>query len=248
MRDARKAVNAAGALAGRRALVTGGTSGIGAAIAARLAVDGAEIVVTGTQPGREPPAGFSYHAVDFADDSATAAFAEVVASLDLDILVNNAGINKIAPFEKIDPDDFDRIQRVNVRAPFLLCRAALPAMRKRGWGRIVNVSSIWGVISKEYRGSYSASKFALDGLTAALSAEVAADGVLANCVSPGIIDTELTHAVLGEQGVAELAARVPAGRLGTPDEIAALVAWLVSPENTYLTGQNVVIDGGFSRI
>ncbi len=241
-------MSASGPLAGRRGLVTGGTRGIGAAIAQRLLADGAEVIVTGTTPEGAAPAGCGYRPVDFTDGDATAAFAQDVAGLELDILVNNAGINKIGPFEEIDPDDFDRIQQVNVRAPFLLCRAVLPSMRVRRWGRIVNVCSIFGTISKELRGSYSTSKFALDGMTAALAAEVAADGILANCVSPGFIDTELTRSILGEEGIAELTARVPARRLGSPEEIAALVAWLAGPENTYLTGQNVVIDGGFSRI
>ena len=241
-------MSVAGLLGGRRALVTGGTRGIGAAIAERLVADGAEVIATGTRPEGNVPDGCDYRAVDFADRRATEAFAREVAGLELDILVNNAGINKISPFAEIDPDDFDRIQQVNVRAPFLLCRAALPAMRRRGWGRIVNVSSIWGTISKELRGSYSASKFALDGMTAALAAEAAADGVLANCVSPGIVDTELTRRVLGPEGIAELGARIPVGRLAAPAEIAALVVWLVSPENTYLSGQNVVIDGGLSRV
>jgi 3-oxoacyl-[acyl-carrier protein] reductase len=120
-------------------------------------------------------------------------------------------------------------------------------MRERGWGRIVNIASIWSVVSRPGRGSYSASKFALDGLTAALAAEVAADGVLVNCVSPGFVDTELTRSVLGEDGVAQLVSEVPAGRLAQPDEIAALVAWLAGPENTFVSGQNIVIDGGFSR-
>ena len=234
-------------LAGRRALVTGGTRGIGAAVAERLTADGAEVVVTGTRDDGSGPAGCGYRAVDFDDLAATERFAAEAAELELDILVNNAGVNKIAPFAEIDPADFDWIQRVNVRAPFLICRAVVPGMRQRGWGRIVNVSSIWGVISREQRGAYSASKFALDGMTAALAAEVAAAGVLANCVSPGFIDTDLTRTVLGEDGIAEVTAQVPARRLGTPAEVAALVAWLVGAENTYVTGQNVLIDGGFSR-
>ena len=231
-----------------KALVTGGTRGIGAAIAERLLADGVEVVVTGTRADASGPEGSGYRAVDFTDDAATEAFALDAAALDLDILVNNAGINKVAPFEEIEGADFDRIQQVNVRAPFMLCRAVLPSMRAKGWGRIVNICSVWGVISKEQRGSYSTSKFALDGMTAAISAEAAADGVLANCVSPGFIDTELTHRVLGDAGIAELTARVPARRLGRPEEVAALVSWLVSAENTYVTGQNVLIDGGFSRI
>jgi NAD(P)-dependent dehydrogenase (short-subunit alcohol dehydrogenase family) len=234
-------------LAGRRALVTGGTRGIGAAIAERLAAEGAEVVVTGTRADASGPTGCEYRAVDFDDLAATEQFASEAAKLAPDILVNNAGVNKISPFAEIDPGDFDRIQRVNVRAPFLLCRAVVPGMRQRGWGRIVNVSSIWGVISREQRGAYSASKFALDGMTAALAAEVAGDGVLANCVAPGFVDTDLTRTVLGEDGLAAVSAEIPARRLGTPAEVAALVAWLAGPENTYVTGQNVVIDGGFSR-
>lgn len=234
-------------LEGRTALVTGGTRGIGAAIAERLLSDGANVVVTGTRADGSGPAGSEFRVADFDDLAATERFAAAVADLAPDILVNNAGVNKIAPFAEIDPADFDRIQRVNVRVPFLLCRAAVPAMRQRGWGRIVNISSIWGVRSREQRGAYSASKFALDGLTAALAAEVARDGVLANCVSPGFIDTELTRTVLGEDGIAELTAQIPARRLGVPSEVAALVAWLSGPENTYVSGQNFVIDGGFSR-
>jgi NAD(P)-dependent dehydrogenase (short-subunit alcohol dehydrogenase family) len=226
----------------KRALVSGGTRGIGAAIAARLRADGVDVVITGTRAAE------GVRAVDFADVAATRAFADALAREDFDILVNNAGINKIGPFETLDPDDFARIQQVNVTAPFLLMRALVPGMRRRGWGRIVNVTSIFGVVSKEQRAPYSASKFALDGMTAALAAEVAADGVLANCVSPGFIDTELTRTILGEQGIADLVARVPMKRLGRAEEIANFVAWLCGEENTYISGQNLVIDGGFTRV
>lgn len=235
-------------LEGRRALVTGGTRGIGFAIAGRLCADGASVTVTGTRPDGAPPQGCAYAAVDFTDRDRLEAFAGEVRSANFDILVNNAGINKIAPFEQIDPADFERIQQVNVHAVLRLCQAVLPGMRRRRWGRIVTISSIWGKISKELRGSYSTSKFGVDGMTAALSAEVAADGVLVNCVSPGFIDTELTRRVLGQAGIDELVARVPIRRLGQPAEIAAFVAWLAGPENTYITGQNIAIDGGFTRV
>jgi 3-oxoacyl-[acyl-carrier protein] reductase len=186
--------------------------------------------------------------VDFTDREATEKFAGEVANWGVDILVNNAGINKISPFDQLDPDDFDRIQAVNVRAPFLLCRAVIPTMRRKKWGRIVNISSIWGKISMEYRGPYSTSKFALDGMTAALAAEVAKYGILANCVAPGVIDTELTRTVLGEKGIAEITSKIPIGRLGKPEEIAAFIVWLASPDNTYISGQNIAIDGGFTRV
>ena len=236
-----------GELEGRRALVTGGTRGIGASVARRLREGGAEVTVTGTREGAAVREGCSYLTVDFADARATDLFAQRLSDRQVDILVNNAGINVIAPFAEIATEDFDRIQRVNLRAPMLLCRAVLASMRARGWGRIVNISSIFGVVSREQRASYSASKFALDGVTAALAAEAAADGVLANCVAPGFIDTELTRRVVGETGMVELASRVPAGRLGHPGEVAELVAWLAGPRNTYVSGQNVVIDGGFTR-
>lgn len=227
--------------------MTGGARGIGRAIVERLHADGAQVLVTGRRRAAGGLDGFEYRGVDFADSSALESFAEDARDWAPDVLVNNAGVNKLSPFAEIEPDDFDRIQAVNVRAPMLLCRAVVPGMRERGWGRIVNIASIWSVVSRAGRGSYSASKFALDGLTAALAAEVAADGVLANCVSPGVVDTELTRSVLGEEGIARLVADVPAGRLARPEEIAALVVWLAGPENTFVSAQNIVIDGGFSR-
>jgi 3-oxoacyl-[acyl-carrier protein] reductase len=235
-------------LSGRLAVVTGATRGIGHAIASRLLEDGATVIATGTKPEGRGPDGSDYLAVDFADEIATQEFAETIAERSPDILVNCAGINAVAPFEEIKNSDFERMHRVNLLAPMLLCRAVLPAMRQKQWGRIVNISSIWGRIARSGRAGYAATKFGLDGLTAALAAEAAADGVLANCVAPGFIDTDLTRRNLGEEGIAKLVAEVPAGRLGQPEEIAALVTWLVGPENSYISGQNIVIDGGFIRV
>lgn len=235
-------------LAGQLALVTGGTRGIGRAIAMRLKDDGASVTITGTRPYRDMPDGCEYRVVDFSDLSATKEFATEIASWNLNVLVNCAGINKVASFDDIDPEDFDRIQTVNVRAPFLFCRAVLPSMRRKGSGRIINIGSIFGTVSKAKRGSYSTSKFAINGMTAALAAEVAADGILVNCVSPGFIDTELTRGVLGETGISEVIETVPMRRLGRPEEVAALVAWLAGPENTFISGQNIIIDGGFTRV
>ncbi|EFA74430.1 3-oxoacyl-(acyl-carrier-like protein) reductase [Raphidiopsis brookii D9] len=190
----------------------------------------------------------SFYPVDFADTHATESFVDKIRSSKFDILVNNAGINKVAPFANIAPKDFDLIHLVNVRAPFRLCQAVIPYMLEQRWGRIVNVSSIFGIVSREHRASYSTSKFAIDGMTAALAAEVAQFGILANCVAPGFIDTELTRSILGTQGIADLADRIPARRLGQAEEVASLVCWLCSPENTYISGQRLVIDGGFVRV
>lgn len=234
-------------LSGKHALVTGATRGIGRAIAERLLADGARVTATGTQPDAEVAEGCDYLAVDFTDADATRAFAEEAGALAPDIVINNAGINRLASFEEIDPADMAHVQQVNVTAPFLVCRAVLPVMKSKGWGRIVNISSIWGLRAKERRGPYATSKFALDGMTAALGAEYAEHGILANCVAPGFIDTELTRSTLGEEGIRELTAQVPIRRLGTVEEVAALVAWLAGPENTFVTCQNIAIDGGFTR-
>lgn len=230
----------------RRALVTGGTRGIGAAIAAAMAADGHDVVVTGRAPGGAAPAGCRYLACDFSEAAATAAFADRMAAQEFSVLVNNAGINKIGAVAEYDPADFARVQHVNVTAPFLLCRAVVPGMRRRRFGRIVNITSILGVVSKPGRAAYSASKCGLTGLSRALALEVAQDNVLVNCLAPGVVDTDMTRQVLGPAGVAAMTARIPMRRLARPEEIARAVRFLVSEENTYLTGQTVVVDGGYT--
>lgn len=239
-------------LSGRRALVTGGTRGIGAAIARSLAAAGARVVATGSSAESlaraavgEPP-GVELRAVDLADAAATEAFAGAMAELGFDVLVNNAGINKIALAGDLALADWDRIQAVNVRAPMVLCRALVRGMAERGYGRIVNISSVFGDVSRSQRAAYTASKYALRGLTRTLALDYASRGVLVNAVAPGFIDTELTRTVLGEAGMRAMAERVPMGRLGTVDEIARVVTFLASEANGYLTGQHVVVDGGFT--
>ncbi len=233
---------------GLSAVVTGATRGIGYAIAQQLTDLGTDVLTTGTKEDGTGPDGSTYRAVDFTDTAATRAFADDIRSLGPDILINNAGINKIGAFADYDPADFERIQRVNVEAPFLLCQAALPGMKAKEWGRIVNISSIWSKITKAERSAYAASKFALDGMTVTLAAENARDGILANCVAPGFIETDMTREILGPEGIADIAAQIPAGRLGNPEEVARLVVWLAGPENTYVSGQNIAIDGGFTRV
>lgn len=230
----------------KKALVTGGTRGIGAASAQMLFEAGYEVFVSGTSPDGPAPKGCAYLACDFSDASGLEVFAAQVAKLDLDVLVNNAGINKIGPLSEYDSADFSRIQQVNVMAPFMLCRAVVPGMQKRRWGRIVNITSVFGVVSKVGRSAYSASKSSLVGLSRALALEVATENVLVNCLAPGFVDTELTRRILGEKGMSDIVATVPMGRLAGPQEIARYVLFLVSEENTYMTGQNIVVDGGFT--
>jgi 3-oxoacyl-[acyl-carrier protein] reductase len=233
----------------KKVFVTGASRGIGRAIAQGFRAEGAWVLGTCTgKSGANEDCCQEWIAADFADLEQIKACAERVRQEAPDVLVNNAGVNRIAPFVETTLDDFRWIQQVNVLAPFLLCQAAIPGMKGKGWGRIVNVSSIWGKVSKEHRSAYSASKFALDGMTLALAAEHTAEGILANSVAPGFIDTELTRRVFGAEGMQLLAEKVPARRLGRVEEVARLVLWLASEENTYVAGQNIAIDGGFSRV
>jgi NAD(P)-dependent dehydrogenase (short-subunit alcohol dehydrogenase family) len=235
-------------LKGRLAVVTGGTRGIGRAIVERLLTDSADVIATGRGAIGDVPEGARYEGVDCEVPEQVDAFSRRLTELKPDILINNAGFNKNLPFAEIEPSLFERIQRVNVHAPFRFSQAVLTGMRERKWGRIIGVNSIFGMISKEHRASYSASKFALDGMMAALAAEVAVDGILVNCVAPGFTETDMTRAALGEKGIAEMVAQVPIRRMAQPSEIATFVAWLAGPENTYISGQIIAIDGGFTRV
>ncbi len=234
---------------GKKVFITGASRGIGRAISEAFRAEGAWVIGTRTTLADEADQFCQeWVAADFTRQEQIRECADYLRRAAPDILVNNAGINKVAPFTEIASEDFQAIQQVNVLAPFLLCQAAIPGMVIKRWGRIVNISSVWGKISKKHRASYSTSKFALDGMTLALAAEHSADGILANCVAPGFIDTELTRRVLGTSGIDELVSQVPTLRLGQPNEVARLVLWLASEENSYLTGQNLAVDGGFTRV
>ena len=235
-------------LKGKTALITGGTRGIGAAVAKELHSLGATIIITGTKPNYIPLSDYQYICADFTYKNSLTKCVDQIREMEIDILVNNAGINKVSPISELSQEDFELVQQVNVVAPLLLCQAVLVGMRARHWGRIVNISSIWGKISKAHRVSYSASKFAIDGITAAISAEVASDEVMVNSVAPGFIDTELTRNTLGTIGMNELASHVPIKRVGTVEEVAKFIAWLSGLNNTYISGQNNAIDGGFTRV
>jgi NAD(P)-dependent dehydrogenase (short-subunit alcohol dehydrogenase family) len=231
---------------GKLVFLTGATRGIGREIYHDLISAGATVIGTGTFELR-PEGMEEYYQADFSSEDSIHDCANYLRKIEPEILINNAGININNPFIDINPRDFLLIQQVNLFAPFCLSQAVLPGMKSKGWGRIVNVSSIWGKKSKEYRAAYSASKFALDGMTLALALEHAKDGILANCVAPGFTDTELTRKTLGDVGINKLVDIIPIGRMAQPKEISKFITWLASPENTYITGQSIAIDGGFTR-
>jgi 3-oxoacyl-[acyl-carrier protein] reductase len=244
-------------LTGRSAVVTGGTRGIGLAITRRLAECGAEVIATGTAslpPDQvtglaEEGLSVTYAQLDLLHEDSLASFAETLrARAHLDILVNNAGINQIIEVDEIAPADYDRLHRVNLRGPLVLSGAAVVPMRRGSWGRIVNIASIWATITKPGRAMYTASKFGLVGMTKTLAVENARFDILANAVSPGFTLTELTASMLSSDEIDNLAAQVPINRFAEPSEMANVVAFLCSPLNTYLTAQNITVDGGFTSI
>jgi len=233
-------------------LVTGGSRGIGKQIADDLLRLGADVYVTGSSPASldDPYEMAQRHLrVDFSDRADTERFIEVISRMKrIDICVNNAGINRINPVDETVVKDWDDISAVNLDAPFLVTRAVSKIMKANSYGRIVNISSIFGVISKAKRSLYSMSKFGLRGLTVSSAIDLAPYNILVNSVSPGFVMTELTKRILDPVEMARLAEQVPLGRFAQPEEISRSVLFLASELNTYITGQNLIIDGGFVNV
>lgn len=243
-------------LSGRRAVVTGGASGIGAAVAVRLAARGAHVVVCDVDAhGAAWVAERIGGEALVLDLSRTADLGDL--HLDADILVNNAGVQNVAPVERFSPEKFALMLRLMLEAPFLLSRAVLPHMYERGWGRIVHISSVHGLRASPYKAAYVSAKHGLEGLSKVIAMEGAAKGVTSNCVCPGYVRTPLVEDQLADQAeihglsvdevVADvLLARSAVKRLVDPDEVAGAVAFLCSPEATSITGTQLTIDGGWS--
>ena len=232
-------------------LVTGGTRGIGASIVRHFANLNGDVIATGVnkdQLHKLNNGRVNYHYLDLNNKKSISDFIEYIdQQKKIDILINNAGINKINSINEIRDEDWDNIYNINLHGPFILTRAVSRIMKNNNYGRIVNIASILGVISREKRAAYSTTKSGLIGLTKATALDLAKDNILVNSISPGFIDTELTKNILGEKSMRELSYSIPLKRLGDSDEIAKLVLFLASDQNTYITGENIIIDGGYTN-
>lgn len=244
-------------LSSRVALVTGSTRGIGRAIADTLAACGARIAVTGRDEARaaavasEIAAGSGVEArgygADLADPAAAAALVERVEKDfgQLDILVNNAGLTRDNLIMRIKDDDWDAVLNANLRSAFVTSRAASRGMMKRRWGRIINIASVVGIMGNKGQANYAASKAGMIGMTKSIARELASRNVLANVIAPGFIATDMTDEMTDEARKS-LSAGIPLERLGTPQDVAGMVAVLSSELASYMTGQVVVVDGGLA--
>jgi len=242
-------------LDGKVALVTGATGGIGAGIARALHAQGASVAITGRRAtALEALAAELQDRVlvvpaDLADPAAPAALIETIEARlgGLDILVNNAGFTRDMLALRMGDADWAAVLEVDLTAPFRLARAALRGMMKRRHGRIISIASIVGVTGNAGQANYAAAKAGLIGLSKSLAQEVATRGVTVNVVAPGFVKTAMTDA-LGEAQRTGLLARIPAARMGTPEDIAGAVAYLASAEAAWVTGQTLHVNGGMAMI
>ena len=242
-------------LSNHTALVTGATGGIGASIARTLHGAGANLVISGTRQAaldslleelRERAVAIPCNLSD-ANDVNTLIKSAEEASGPVDILINNAGMTKDGLAMRMNDDDWESVLAVDLSAAFRLSRAALRAMLKARWGRIINITSVVGHTGNPGQANYAAAKAGLGGMTRSLAAETAARGVTVNCVAPGIIQTAMTDA-LNEKQKAVILERIPAGKMGTPEDVAAAVLYLASDAGGYITGQSIHVNGGMAML
>ena len=242
-------------LTGKTALVTGASGGIGEAVARALHAQGATVVLHGTRAEKLEALQKDFGArafalaVDLSDRDAVAGLVDAASALagPISILVNNAGITRDGLLMRMKDDDWDSVLEVNLTASMSLCRAAMRGMMKARAGRIISISSVVGVTGNAGQTNYAASKAGMIGFSKSLAAEVASRGLTVNVVAPGFIETPMTD-VLDESQKSALLTRVPAGRLGHADEIAATVAFLASDEAAYITGATLHVNGGMAML
>ena len=242
-------------LSGRTALITGASGGIGSAIAKNLSQQGAHVILHGTRAGRleelasEIGTNVSVVIANLSDREAVGGLVSesVKATGAIDILVNNAGITRDNLFMRMKDEEWDDVLEVNLTSSMLLCRSAIRAMMKARWGRIISISSIVGVTGNPGQTNYAASKAGMIGFSKSLAAEVASRGITVNVVAPGFIETPMTDELTDEQKQ-KLLGNVPAGRLGSSQEVAAAVSFLASEEAAYMTGATLHVNGGMAML
>ncbi|WP_062292275.1 3-hydroxybutyrate dehydrogenase [Demequina phytophila] len=243
-------------LEGRRALVTGGASGIGLACARELAGRGARVVVADINAEAADAVAQDIDGEAWHVDLSRTRELDTL-TLDVDVLVNNAGLQCVSPLDAFDPDAFRLLNDIMLIAPFLLIRAALPHMYERGWGRIVNVSSVHGLRASAYKSAYVAAKHGLEGLSKVTALEGGAHGVTSNCVNPAYVRTPLVEKQIADQarvhGIPEdevveriMLTETAVKRLVEPEEVASLVGWLTSDAAGMATGASYTLDGGWT--
>ncbi|MHA7154534.1 3-hydroxybutyrate dehydrogenase [Arthrobacter sp. TMN-50] len=243
-------------LAGRRALVTGAASGIGAATARLLAAQGASVIIADRDGDGAAALAQEIDGEPWTVDLLQTGGLEDL-TLDVDILVNNAGIQTVSPIHEFDPADFRRIHTLMLEAPFLLIRAVLPGMYSRGFGRVINLSSIHGLRASPFKSAYVSAKHGLEGLSKVTALEGGPHGVTSNCVNPGYVRTPLVENQIADQarlhGISEddvlstiMLTESAIKRMVEPEEVAGLVCWLASDTAGMVTGSSYVMDGGWS--
>tara|TARA_R110002050_G_scaffold22469_1_gene61251 strand:- start:1527 stop:2267 length:741 start_codon:yes stop_codon:yes gene_type:complete len=243
-------------LTNKKAVVTGATGGIGEEIAKALHAQGATVFITGRREEKLKELAKELgsdrvitHVCDLSNDADVANLisAAIEKMENVDILVNNAGITKDGLMMRMKDEDFQTVMKVNLESIFKLCRASLKPMMKSRFGRVINITSIVGVTGNPGQANYCAAKAGLIGMSKSMAAEVSVRGITVNCVAPGFIKSAMTEALNEKQSDAILS-RIPAHRMGNPQEIAAAVAFLASDEAAYITGQTIHVNGGMAMI
>lgn len=226
-------------------LITGGTKGIGKKLVHDFSLFGGNVWFTGRD---ESINNQRYFCVDFQNNKNMDVFLERISNIDFDVVINNAGTNKIGTLENYDVKDYEKIINLNLTSCFKLIKTVIPRMITKKYGRIVNITSISSEISMPLRSAYCSSKFGLLGLTKASAVELAKHNILINAVGPGVTQTELTVNVLGASKMKEIARNVPIGRLATVEDVSNVVLFMSSKQNSYMVGQNIIVDGGYTCV
>ena len=243
-------------LEGRKAIITGGAAGIGAAIARSFAAEGAHVVIADRDGAAAQQLASELGGESWKVDLLDVASLEGL-ELEADILVNNAGIQRVAPIHEYEPEMWRRIHTLMLEAPFLLIRASLPGMYARGFGRVINVSSVHGLRASAFKSAYVAAKHGLEGLSKVTALEGAPHGVTSNCINPGYVRTTLVESQIADQakthGIPEedvlqkvMLTEAAIKRLVEPEDVASLATWLAGPHAGMVTGTSYVMDGGWS--